>query len=68
MGECTALFSWHQREALDEADTLEVTIASAECANCGGDAESYDNTQQPHKAYKRRYVKFKELIDQLDRK
>ena len=40
----------------------------AECANCGGDAESYDNTQQPHKAYKRRYVKFKELIDQLDRK
>ena len=35
LGECTALFSWHQREALDEADTLEVTIASAECADCG---------------------------------
>ena len=36
LGECTALFSSHQREALDEADTLKVTIASAECADCGG--------------------------------
>ena len=35
LGEYTALFSWHEREALDEADTLEVTIASAECADCG---------------------------------
>ena len=35
LGEYTALFSWHQREALDEADTLEVTVASAECAGCG---------------------------------
>ena len=23
-------------DALDEADTLEVTVASAECADCGG--------------------------------
>ena len=36
LGEYTALFSSHQREALDEADTLKVTIASAECADCGG--------------------------------
>jgi hypothetical protein len=37
----------------------------AECANCGGDAESYDNEQKPHKAFKRRFARFRELIDEL---
>ena len=36
LGECAALFSSHQREALVEADTLQVAHASAECADCGG--------------------------------
>ena len=36
LDECTALFSSHQREALDEADTLQVAHASAVCADCGG--------------------------------
>ena len=37
----------------------------AECANCGGDAESYDDEQKPHKAFKRRFARFRELIDEL---
>ena len=37
----------------------------AMCANCGGDAESYDNDQQPHKAYKRRFKRFRELMEEL---
>ena len=37
----------------------------AACANCGGDAESYDNEQKPHKAYKRRFARFRELVEEL---
>ena len=37
----------------------------AACANCGGDAESYDNEQQPHEAYARRFARFRELIEAL---
>ena len=39
----------------------------AECANCGSGAESYDNSQQPHKEYKRRFERFRKLVDALDR-
>ena len=37
----------------------------AECANCGGDAESYDNNQQPHKEYRRRFERFRKLVEEL---
>ena len=37
----------------------------ASCANCGGDAESYDNNQTPHKEYRRRFERFRRLIDDL---
>jgi len=37
----------------------------AECANCGGSAESYDNNQQPHKEYKRRFERFRKLLEEL---
>ena len=39
----------------------------AECANCGEGAESYDDSQQPHKEYKRRFERFRKLVDALDR-
>ena len=50
LDECAALFSWHQGEALDETDTLEVTIASAECADRGGlryPSRSVDSSAAP---------------------
>ena len=37
----------------------------ATCANCGGDAESYDNNQRPHKEYRRRFERFRRLVDEL---
>ena len=37
----------------------------AQCANCGGDAESYDNAQLPHAPYKRRFDKFRQLVGEL---
>jgi hypothetical protein len=39
----------------------------AECANCGEGAESYDNSQNPHKEYKRRFERFRKLVDELKR-
>ena len=36
LGGCAVLFPRHQGEALDEADTLKIAHASAECADCGG--------------------------------
>ena len=36
LSECAALFSQHQGDALDEADTLKVAHVSAECADRGG--------------------------------
>ena len=36
LGECAALFSRHQGEALDETDALTFAHASAECPDCGG--------------------------------
>ena len=39
----------------------------AACANCGGDAESYDDDGQPvNAAYRRRFKKFRELVDALE--
>ena len=35
------------------------------CANCGGDAESYDDDQKPYQPYRRRYARFRELIEAL---
>ena len=37
----------------------------ATCANCGGDAESYDNDQRPHREYRRRFERFRRLVDDL---